>query len=68
MLLTLLFKQNLQRSREFREREREKDERQEKILDPLSLITSNGFACAGVKKKKPGTRKHYHQPFPIIKR
>lgn len=37
MLLTLLFKQTLQSSREVQEQGRRKDERQEKFLDPLSL-------------------------------
>lgn len=37
MLLTLLFKQSLQSSREFCEREKRKDEREEKFLDSLSL-------------------------------
>lgn len=37
MLLTLLFKQSLQSSREFWEREKRKHEREEKFLDSLSL-------------------------------
>lgn len=64
MLLTLLFKQSLQSSREFCEREKRKDERGKISRLALSkLITSSDFACAGVKKKK-GPANIITGPFP----